>query len=654
MAVLALEVQSRAPYQDGQPFGEAGAYERIDGVLRFAVDPDHVANAGIVDLHLAPRDPAGRVRFAADFCLLQPADPARGSGRLLFDVLNRGRKTVQGQFNRAPRELVPTERIDPGDGFLLTRGWAVAWCGWQWDVPRPGPLLGLEAPEALRDGRPVQGQVQVSIQPVAAARDALLADRIHQPYPAVDREEPSAALYVRDYPGAARVLIPRERWRFARDVDGRPEPDATRVWLADGFDAGRIYEVVYTTSHCPVAGTGLLAVRDCVSFLRYAGANQGNPSAGAVRYAYAFGASQSGRFLREYLHLGINLDEDGRPVLDGVMPHIAGARRGEFNQRFAQPSVQYTPGFGHLPPFAADAPEGGLLDRQRARGGVPKIMFVNTAAEYWRGDAALLHITPDGACDIEPAPDVRIYHLAGTQHTSGVVPLIDRSPLDGSRGAHPFNCVDYSMAMRALLEALDGWVTAGAEPPPSAAPRLDDGTAVPRDVVLATFARFPAVTVPEAGRLRRVPRLDLGPDAVAGTGRFPAVESDPYPCLVPAVDEDGNEVAGIRLPEVSVPLATVTGWNPRHPEIGGPGQIMDMTGSTLPLARDPAERARRGDPRRSIAERYASRSAYLAQVRAAADALVAQRYLLASDVDLAVQLAERRWEALAGAVVAAG
>lgn len=659
MAVTHLEIRSHTPLADGAAFGDVGPYERLEGTIHFAVDPAHPANACIVDLDLAPRDAQGRVRFSADFCLVQPVDPARGSGRLLLDVLNRGRKTVLTQFNRAPREPVPTPRVDPGDGFLMERGWTIAWCGWQWDVIRSPALMGLEAPRALRDGRPIPGRVRVEFQPNEPLADHLLADRVHHPYPAADLDEVEAVLTVRDWWNGPRTVVPRDQWRFARDEGGRPVPDPTRVWLRGGFEPGRIYEVVYTTSDCPVVGTGLLAIRDCAAFLRHAAAAE-NPCAGRIRHVYGFGASQSGRFLRHFLSLGLNLDEDGRRVFDGLLVHIAGARRGEFNHRYAQPSVQYSFGFGHLPPFTAEeqtdpltGTTDGLLRRQRALGGVPRIIATNTAAEYWRGDCALLHIDLAGERDVEPPPEMRIYHLASTQHVSGALPLTDLSPLDGSRGAHPFNVLDFSPLMRAALLNLDRWVTAGDEPPPSVFPRLRDGTAVPPVRVIERFRALPGAHLPDPERLRPVPRLDLGPEAARGIGRYPPRLGPLYPFYVPAVDEDLNELGGIRLPDITVPLATYTGWNPRHPSTGGAGQIINMLGSTLPFPATAAERAATGDPRRSIAERYPDRESYLQRVRSAAEELAAQRYLLPDDIDLVVRLAGERYDAFAAAPSAA-
>jgi hypothetical protein len=654
MAVTHLELLARAPYAEGRAFGDAGAYERIDGVLHFTVEPEHEANRAIVDLDRAPRDPEGRVRFRADFCLLQPTDATRGSRRLLYEVLNRGRKGLTRMFNHAPPEATPSVAIDPGDGFLMRRGWTLAWCGWQWDVIASDALLGLEAPEALMivgdRAVPIAGQVQVTFQPNEFSREHLLADRVHQPYPAARVDDPAAMLSVADWRGGEATPVARERWRFARDSAAGPIPDDAHIWLDEGFQPGKVYTVVYRTRRSPVVGAGLLAMRDCVAWLRHGGAESDNPAAGRIDHTYAYGMSQSGRFLRTYLYHGLNLDEAGRRVFDGILCHVAGARRGEFNHRYAQPSQQHTPNFGHLAPFADDpADDGpGLLDRQRLLGGVPKIFYTNTSAEYWRGDGALFHIDARGERDLPDAAEARAYLLASTQHGLGTVPLTQHNPNDGARGQHPFNAVDYAPLMRAALANLDAWVTAGVEPPPSVVPRRVDGTAVHHEQVFDAYRALPGATIPDPDLLPHLRRFDLGPEAARGVGCYPATAGEPYPALVSAVDADGNETGGLRMPDVAVPIATYTGWNPRHPATGGPGQIIPMQGSTLPFARTKEERIASGDPRPSVSERYRDRDDYLARVRAAAEALVGQRYLLAEDVELAVALAAERYDALVG------
>ena len=641
MAVSHLEVTRRSPF----PFD----YERVDGNLHFAVDPANRANERIVDLDRATRDAEGKVRFWADFVLLQPADPARSNRRLLAYVVNRGLH-VGVPFNSfAPRPptLPPTDEIDAGDGFLMKRGWTVAMCGWQWDVDRQPGLIGLEAPQALSpDGQPIKGKINIAFQTNEPATHMRLAHWplhptpgrqafLHQPYPAADLDEQSAELTVRDSLDAKPMLIPRENWRFAHDQAGQPIPDDSHVWLQGGFQPGRWYEVTYITRTCPVVGTGLLAIRDSVAWLRHA-TTQDNPAAGRLDFTYGHGRSQCGRFLRQFLYDGLNLDEDGRQVFDGLIPDVAGARRGEFNQRYGQPSETTSHGTGGLFPFTLDeltdpfsGQTDGLLRRQRQLGGVPKIFTTNTSSEYWRSDCSLIHTDPAGIRDVEPPADERIYFIAGHQHGSGLPLLNDTTPI-GARGANRFNIVDGSTALRAFLINLDRWVSEGIEPPPSAFPHLSDGTAVTREAALEQLGVLPGIALLDPALLPRLRRND-----------------QPYPSYVPALDADGNEVVGIRVPDISVPVATHTGWTPRHPDTGGAGQLLDMMGTSLPFAATSAERQASADPRPSIAERYRDREDYLNQVLVAARQLATEGYIVEDDIEVAVDLAVQRYDILA-------
>jgi len=350
--------------------------------------------------------------------------------------------------------------------------------------------------------------------------------------------------------------------------------------------------------------------------------------------------SQSGRFLRHFLRLGLNVDEADRQVFDALHIHVAGARRGEFNHRYGQPSTSSIPSFGHLPPFHTDE----LLQRQRAVGGMPRIVETNTSAEYWRGDCSLLHTDVEGTRDVPLPAETRLYHFAGTQHTPGRMPHDLVGP-DGSRAANPSNVVDYAPLLRAALDNLDLWVVDGIEPPPSSHPRLTDGTAVPPAVALASFRKIPGFTVPHDDRVPTMSHVDLGADAVSGVGRFPADAGRTYQTHVPAVDVDGNELAGIRHPDLTAPVATYTGWNPRDPETGGVGQIISMQGSTSPFPATEVDRARTADPRSSIQSRYQDLDAYLARVRSAAEDLAAHRYLLPEDVEVVVSTAAERYRA---------
>jgi len=344
MAMLAFEINKRQSLAEGRSFGATGTYEQIDGTAHFGVDPTHPDNRGIADIALAPRDPTGLVRFGADVTILTPREPERGNRRLLLDVPNRGNRLAMRFLNCAP-PAVPGKPIDPGDGFLMRQGYTVAWCGWQHDVPDVPGLMRASVPEAqAAEGGPVRGPLMVSFRPNAAGQVQLLSDRAHRPYPAADLDDAHAVLLEREVDDAPPMTVPREQWSFARLEGGEPVPDPRHIYLTAGFVPGRLYHVVYRTSGAPVIGLGFLATRDFASFLRHELAQPDNPCAGQIRHAYAFGASQSGAYLRQFLYLGLNQDERERPVFDGYLIHIAGGGRGaDFNQRFGQPSNTLRP-----------------------------------------------------------------------------------------------------------------------------------------------------------------------------------------------------------------------------------------------------------------------------------------------------------------------
>ena len=367
---------------------------------------------------------------------------------------------------------------------------------------------------------------------------------------------------MRDWEDGEDTLIPRSRWRFAREApSGAVEPSAEHVWLEDGFEPGRIYQLVYTTDRAPVAGLGLLAARDVAAFLRTPSAT--NPSGKGFRAIILYGISQTGRMQRHFLSLGLNRCEDGSSAYDGFHVHIAGARRGAFNHRFAQPSNQTTPLWGHVFPFAdvvtsdpLTGRTGGLLDRLAMAGDLPKIISTDSAAEYWRGDAALAHIDTTGRQDLPEHPSTRRYFFAGAQHTPGYLGQSRKNPGTGTIARYLLNVLDYLPLHRAALINLDRWITEGIDPPPSRHPRLSDGTAVERKRG-ARHVRTPArLTPPDPQRLPFVRTLDMGGDEATGIGRYPAREGVFYPAFVSAVDADGNELAGFRMPDITVPADT--------------------------------------------------------------------------------------------------
>ena len=660
MPVTKIEVKSRVPFAQGREFGDVGSYEQLDGAVHFAVDPEHPANETVADLNLAPRNEQGQVTFSSDFRILRPVDPARGNRRLLLDVLNRGKALALRNINSAP-EVAPDAPPNAGNGFLMREGYTVVWCGWQHDVPDAPGLLRINAPEARENGEPVSGTIVVTVQPHVPGQVQFLSDRLHRPYASNHLEDWNAVMTVQDHEDGPERVIPRQEWAFARLEGERKVPDTSHVYLESGFVPGKVYQVIYSTTGAPVVGLGHLATRDIAAFLRNGDAADGNPCAGEIDRAYAFGVSQSGRFLRQFLYMAVNFDQDGNTVFDGFIPHVAGAKRGEFNQRFGQPSSQASRSTNSLFPFSdtdqTDSETGltdGLLTRLAAKGPLPKIMYVNTSSEYWAGHCALMHVDLEGKRDLELPDAVRVYLLAGTQHGLGSLPLTDNDA-DGYRTQQLVNCLDYRPLLRAALTNLDKWVTSGELPPASRYPRLDDGTAVTPETALTTIGSIPGVNSP--AHLRRFTRLDFGPDPDVPT-KIPAEVGRPFPTLVPVVDDNGNELAGITLPYISAPLATYTGWNLRHPDIGGADQVMStggasggtLRGSTIPFPVTVEARSSAGDPRQSVEELYQSRDGYLERVEQDARSLIDEGYLLAEDVPTVLEQAGQLYDVFSARV----
>ncbi len=651
MPLTRFEIRSRQPYAGAKSFGRAGAFEQADGIAHFAVDPMLAANASIVDLKLAPRNAQGLVEFTADLSIVFPADAAKANGRALVELPNRGRRRIVAMMNRSPSDAPVGPQAHPGDGFLFERGFTVVSIGWQWDVLPSKEMMGLIAPSAMRDGKPVGGETMVEFRPNDRTATKLLADRIHRPLPAAPGPQLNARLLVREWEDGPDTIVPRTQWRFARASDsGALFPSLEHITVEGGFEPGRIYQLVYETDRAPVAGLGLIATRDVAPFVRTPSAT--NPTAANFKSLILWGVSQTGRTQRHFLSLGLNRCEDGSTAYQGMHIHVAGARRGAFNHRFAQPSNQTTPLWGHVFPYA-DVPTtdpltgrtAGLLDKQQAVGALPKIVSTDSAAEYWRGDATLAHVDTAGKTDLAEHPATRRYLFASAQHTPGAPGQSRTNAGTGTTARYPLDVLDYLPLHRAALINLDRWITDGIAPPPSRHPRIADGTAVTRDTVLATFARIPGFAPLTGARLPVVRAVEMGCDESVGVARYPAIEGAAYPALVSAVDADGNERAGIRLPDVTVPVGTHAGWNPRDPETGSPDQIVPMSGLTLWFAPDAQTRRRTGDPRPSLAERYRDEGDYATKVRAAAMQLVADRYLLEEDVGYVVDAAVVRYRA---------
>jgi Alpha/beta hydrolase domain len=642
--VARLEITSRADIAAGKSFGAAGPYERITGKVYFSVAVANPHNRRIVDLANAVDLKNGRVEFSSDFVAIRPKDLSKGNGSMLLEVPNRGSGSIVSLVDGGARDVVG----DPGDGWLLRRGFTIVSLGWQWDAPAG---LRLYAPIAKDHGKSITGLLRGDLTPFRAMAEIplghLITGRIGgTEYPVAAPGDTRNTLTVRDSREAPRTVIPRSKWQFAHRVNGKLMPSNRFIHLEGGFQPGKLYEYVYVVKDPVVAGLGFAAVRDFASYAKHAkGAEV------AARRVYGQGISQDGRFLRNFLHDGFNADEEGRMALDGVLAHVAGGGRGSFNYRFAQPSRDAEPmssvffptdifPFTGLPETdPVTGRHGGLLDRATAEHVLPKIFFSNTSFEYWGRAAPLIHITPDGKGDARISPNVRIYKFTGLQHFSGPFPPArGKGPLLGQEPQSP---LPIRYFWRAMIRNMDAWVRSGTLPPPSQYPKIADGTLVP--ISQYKFPHFPGVNLPHEADPGI--RLDFGPHWRDGILSLqpPKVGPD-FPVLVPQPDADGNERDGVRLPEITVPLATYAPWNLRDPSIGAPTQRVSFEASYLPFPKTAADRARTGDPRLSIAERYKSRTDYLAQFTRATDELVKERYILPEDRAALIHEGELEWD----------
>ena len=649
-AVTQVEIESQSAVLDGRAFGLVGAYQAVTGKLHFAVNPSNPANRIITDIDLAPRNAQGAVEFSSDFFLLRPKDMSRANGALLVDIPNRGGKTAMGMFNRSSRVNSPRTEKHYGDGFLLREGYTVLFLGWQFDPPREQGRMRLYTPTASQDGKPIRGLVRADFVVTDRVRHHILSDRDHIPYEVADPAASENVLTVRDSVEAERRTIPREKWRFAKVEAGKPVPARTHVYLEEGFKAGKIYEVVYVSQDPPLVGLGPTAVRDAASYLKYEGSKELGVPRDALDRALAYGVSQCGRFLRTFLYYGFNEDEQQRRALDGVISHVAGGGRGSFNHRFAQPSRDAHPfmNFFHptdIFPFSdrkqTDPVTGmtdGLQTHRLKPEFRPKVFYTNSAYEYWGRAASLIHTNLDGKRDIAPLDNARIYLFASTQHGPA------RFPPTQSLGQQLDNPMDFTWNMRALLKALDRWVADDVAPPASRYPRIDDGT-----LVRAEDLAFPAIPGVKLSTLvHKAYRADYGPQFYSKgiVTQEPPKIGKPFPVLVPAVDKDGNDRAGIALPELSVPLATYCGWNTFNERSGPTHEISSMKGSFIPFAQTKAEREANGDPRPSIEERYLNRDHYLGKIASAALESADEGYLLPADVSEILRKAGEHWDYL--------
>ena len=643
--VTHVEIAFRRDVLGGKIFGDAGSYEYIAGRVFFSLPVANPHNQRIVDLSNAVNLKNGEVTFSSDFVAVRPKDANKGNGALLLEVPNRGRPRILTLVDDGDLDLVS----DAGDAWLLRNGFTVVSLGWQWDADDAGALR-LYAPIAKENGKTITGLLRGDLMPAKVLPEIPLGHLIigkigGSEYPVAAPDDPRNVLTVRDSRDAQRTVIPRSDWQFAHTIDGKLISSNRHIHLNGGFQPGKIYEYVYVVADPVVAGGGFAAVRDFASYTKHVP----DTITPAVR-VYGEGISQNGRFLRDFLYQGFNADEDGRIALDGVLAHVAGAGRGSFNYRFAQPSRDAQPTSSvffptDLFPFTDQLEKdsvtgeiGGLLDLATSEKVVPKFFFSNTSYEYWGRAAALIHISPDGKQDAVISDNVRVYHFAGLQHFSG--PFPPKKETGDLFGQQPESPLAIKYFWRAMIANMDAWVRNYTPPPASSYPKIADGTLVP--LPDCKLPAIPGVNRPHEANSAY--RLDFGPNTGRGILSIqPPNLGRPFPVLVPQVDADGNDRAGVHLPEITVPLATYTGWNLRDPSIGAPDQRVSFEGSYLPFPKTPAERQKTGDPRKSIAERYSDQQDYMTQYTKAIDDLVKQRWILPEDRAALRERGEQEW-----------
>lgn len=652
-----FEILRRDPFAEGAEFGAAGAYERIAGRVHLAVDP---AQPGVYDLALAERGADGLVHVAADFWVLQPVDPARGSGRLLFDLLNRGNKRSLQFFNDAPPSNDPLTRAQAGNGFLMRQGHMMVAVAWQGDVLPGDGRMTIRLPVARNaDGSAIIAGVRaefISDRPGVACLPLSGRNGTHS-YATASMDTRDATLVRRRYPFAPAETIPPDAWSFALvqgdgrvrtgegDITGEEQgivPSPTHIHLPRGFEPGWIYELTYTARDPLVLDLGFVAVRDSVAALR-----RGlGPLRAKVEKAYCWGRSQSGRAIRDFIHRGFNVDSEGKRVFDGMLSHIAGGGKTTMN-RFTNlvvaasrqfedqlnPSDRFPFGYARSTDHLTGATDA-IMKRPETD---PLVIHTQSASEYWHRRGSLVHTDTRGT-DLAQPDNVRVYFWSSSQHWADP---IDRPPTRGPV-QNLQNVVATSALFRAKLVLLDRWASGLGAPPPSRVPRREDGTLVTMAEYRARFPAIPGVALPVAPNELRL--VDYGPHFDEGReiAEPPVVHTDKeYAVLVPAPDATGNDIAGVRAPMVEAPLATYTGWNLRARGHGA-GALHEFSGSTIPLPESAEERAMTGDPRPSILERYGDAEGYVAAIRAAAERLVAESFLLEEDIERAVATA-RDW-----------
>jgi hypothetical protein len=633
--VVKLTVEKTQPLANAkQP------YEKLTGRFSGELDPKLPQNAIITDIELAPRNARGMVEYSATFTILKPADMSKATGVLVYQVPNRGRAN-----------------IEQGNGYFAdfrAAGHVLVASGWQADIAAAPGVEAMVAPVARnRDGSSLTGPAIARFYdaPAGATTQPIIRGRVTGTATPASLDTTKATLTRQTSETGARVPIAANAWAFADCAQtafpGRPDPE--KVCLKDGFDPASLYELTYVAKDPPVHGIGFAATRDLVAFLRRHDAD--HPLGASVRYAVAQGTSQSGNYLRSFLNLGFNQDEKKRRVFDGMNPNIA-ARQLAMNIRFAAPSgaaEMYEPGsegvlwWGDYTDAARGRQAGSLLGRCRASDTCPKIVETFGSAEFYS-----LRMSPDlvgtrADKDIPLPANVRRYYSPSVRHGGGPGGFTHQVAVDPCcmLATNPNSS---SETNRALLKALVEWVVSDTAPPPSRYPTLAKGDLVPPGHASIGFPSIPGQPLPD-GVFLPFYDYDFGPqfklaDVSGVMSMQPPGVRQTLPQLVPKVDADGNETAGIRSVLLEVPLGTYTGWNPVARGFFK-GQIQALGGGYIPFARTKVERLASGDPRLSLEERYGTHEAYVAKVKDAAKRQVAERFLLQDDADRLVDQAEK-------------
>jgi Alpha/beta hydrolase domain len=652
-----LRIDRREPFAEGITFGEVGSYECLAGHALFAIDPSKPANRTIVDLDHAPRNPGGLVEYSTDVYILKPLEIERGNRRLLYDVNNRGTIRAIQFFNDALQSNQPLTLAHAGNGYLMRRGYTVVASGWQGDILPGEGRLTIQVPIAQENGGPITGVVRTELMAdeTGVTCFPLSGNDYSSSYEAISLDTRSATFTYREHEADPRQPIPSDAWQFAHlDSHGQPRPSPWHCYLPAGFRPAWLYELIYTAKNSLVMGLGFTGVRDLVAFLLHADADAegtANPlrqGGIGVDMAYGWGRSQSGRFLREFVYRGFNQDTQGRRVFAGISPHVAGGGRVILNYRFAQPGRHPRQHEDHVYPsdqfpFAYGMltdPLTGKTDSILHRPATdPLVIHTQTASEYWQRRGSLVHTDVLGH-DLPEHECARVFFFASSQHHADP----NSGPLRGAyRGVS--NPLTTTPLLRALLDALDAWVTHGTPPPASRVPSRAAGTLASVAEVQSRFPQIPGIIFP-----REPDRLfvqEHGPEFERGMIAKEPPEVDTtkeYAVLVPQVDADGNDLAGVRTPHVEVPQATFTGWNLRLPGCAEQ-DLASLNGSYLPFAKTAGERSLKGDPRPALQERYRSKVHYVRAIAVAAQRLVEQRLLLEEDADryVALALQEEGW-----------